>query len=65
MLLQKNWCLSRFLNLPKMLEKIYEFIHDEGLRLQKGSFGQELIENFNFLNYIYQLLDLLEHNYKR
>ncbi|MCZ2970878.1 glycosyltransferase, partial [Acinetobacter baumannii] len=49
-----------------MLEKIYEFIHDEGLRLQKGSFGQELIEkNFNFLNYIYQLLDLLEHNYKK
>ncbi|WP_259384134.1 glycosyltransferase family 2 protein, partial [Bacillus thuringiensis] len=35
-------------------------------RLQKGSFGQELIEkNFNFLNYIYQLLDLLEHNYKK
>ncbi|PFF71752.1 glycosyl transferase [Bacillus cereus] len=63
---EKTGALVDFLNLPKMLEKIYEFIHDEGLRLQKGSFGQELIEkNFNFLNYIYQLLDLLEHNYKK
>ncbi|PFT69723.1 glycosyl transferase, partial [Bacillus thuringiensis] len=63
---EKTGALVDFLNLPKMLEKIYEFIHDEGLRLQKGSFGQELIEkNFNFLTYIYQLLDLLEHNYKK
>ncbi|MBF7150867.1 glycosyltransferase [Bacillus toyonensis] len=63
---EKTGALVDFLNLPKMVERIYELIGDEELRLQKGSFGQELIEkNFNFLNYIYQLLALLEHNYKK
>ncbi|MDA1570858.1 glycosyltransferase family 2 protein, partial [Bacillus cereus] len=58
--------LVDYLNLPMMLEKIYEFIGDEDLRLQKGTFGQELIEkDFNFLDYVYQLLNLLEHNYKK
>ncbi|MGH0681008.1 glycosyltransferase [Bacillus luti] len=62
----KTGALVDFLNLPKMIESIYELIEDEELRIQKGSFGQELIEkNFNFLNYIYQLLALLEHNYKK
>lgn len=63
---EQTGALVDYLNLPMMLEKIYEFIGDEDLRLQKGTFGQELIEkNFNFLHYIYQLLNLLEHNYKK
>ncbi len=38
--------------------KIYDY--------KKGPFGQELIErDFNFLDYVYQLLNLLEHNYKK
>ena len=48
MLLQKNWCLSRFLNLPKMLEKIYEFIHDEGLRLQREALAKNLSKKLQF-----------------
>ena len=56
MLLQKNWCLSRLFKFTQNARKIYEFIHDEGLRLQKGSFGQELIEKtsiflITFMNY--------------
>lgn len=63
---EQTGALVDYLNLPMMLKKIYEFIEDEDLRLQKGSFGQELIEkDFNFLHYIYQLLNLLEHNYKK
>ncbi|MEH0980699.1 glycosyltransferase [Bacillus mobilis] len=63
---EQTGALVDYLNLPMMLERIYEFIGDEDLRLQKGSFGQELIEkDFNFLHYIYQLLNLLEHNYKK
>ncbi|EEL84030.1 Glycosyltransferase [Bacillus cereus AH1271] len=63
---EQTGALVDYLNLPMMLERIYEFIGDEDLRFQKGSFGQELIEkDFNFLHYIYQLLNLLEHNYKK
>ncbi|MDP7993290.1 glycosyltransferase [Bacillus sp. MHSD_36] len=63
---EQTGALVDYLNLPMMLERIYEFIGDEELRLQKGSFGQELIEkDFNFLHYIYQLLNLLDHNYKK
>ena len=65
MLLQKNWCLSRLFKFTQNARKIYEFIHDEGLRLQREALAKNLSKNFNFLNYIYELLDLLEHNYKK
>lgn len=53
---EKTGALVDFLDLPKMLERRYEFIGDEGLRLQRGSFGQKIIEKnsislITFINY--------------
>lgn len=53
---EKTDALVDFLDLPKMLERRYEFIGDEGLRLQRGSFGQKIIEKNSisliaFINY--------------
>ena len=32
---------------------------------KRGALAKSLLKNFNFLNYIYQLLALLEHHYKK
>lgn len=43
---EQTGALVDYLNLPMMLEKIYEFIGDEDLRLQKGPLAKNLLKKF-------------------
>ena len=47
MLLQKTGALVDFLNYQNA-RKIYEFIHDEGLRLQKEALAKNLSKKLQF-----------------
>ncbi len=54
------------LNLDEMAKEVVNYLQNEELRKNKGGKGKLLIEqNFDFINYVYNLLELLGHEYKK
>ncbi|MDI6896839.1 glycoside hydrolase family 99-like domain-containing protein [Methanocella conradii] len=58
--------LVPYLNVEAMGERAIELLNDEGLRKKLGDNASRLIsEKYQFTDYIYTLLGLLGHNYKK
>ena len=63
---EKTGCLVPMENTDIMAEQILILLKDEKLLLKMGNYAHEYVkENFNFLSYIYFLLNLLGKQYKK
>lgn len=58
--------LVKYLNTTEMVEAVIQHLGNEELLRQKGTAGRSLVEQkFYFVDYVYKLLELLGHEYKK